>query len=171
MLSKKVFSFLFVIYTFLNLFSNTQISDLNVLNEEVNQRKYNYYQKDLNTSCIGKIRQDVSDLRDRHPVWPYFTSVLVANERNHPELHAIIENLCNKLNMTKPLVLVYVGNKIIDFIEDSAGGFLGDMKINAFATGGVIPKLNQTVGIIAIGLDLVENMNKDELEAIIAHEL
>lgn len=72
-----------------------------------------------------------------------------ADEREYKQLHNIVEGLCIAGGLQKPRVYV---------IEDEAP--------NAFATG-----RNEEHAAVAVTTGLLEKMNRDELEGVIAHEL
>jgi heat shock protein HtpX len=72
-----------------------------------------------------------------------------ADEREHAQLHNLVEGLAIAAGMPKPRVYV---------VEDGAP--------NAFATG-----RNPDRGAIAVTTGLIAKMNRDELEGVIAHEL
>jgi heat shock protein HtpX len=72
-----------------------------------------------------------------------------ADETRYQQLHNIVEGLCIAGGIPKPRVYV---------IEDNAP--------NAFATG-----RNPEHAAIAVTTGLLERMNRDELEGVIAHEL
>ena len=127
----------------------------------------------VDSDSVQKIINNINELEERHTVLTYFTDgMFIATEQNHPELHNLIDNICNKLEITKPLVLVHVGSKIKKLAKRFAGNLISnDSTFNTFAYGGVIPKINKTVGIICFSLDTLKNVSKDDLECIIAHEL
>jgi heat shock protein HtpX len=72
-----------------------------------------------------------------------------ADESTYNQLHNIVDGLCIAAGMPKPRVYV---------IEDGAP--------NAFATG-----RNPEHSAIAVTTGLLERMNRDELEGVVAHEL
>lgn len=176
--------FVFLVFSVFGIYQTklgTEIVDLRLHdNNYLDQQKHEKMGK-LDEETIKNIRADVSNLRDRHSALPYLTDgYLIANKKNHPELHLVIEKICEKLKMTKPLVLIYVGNKVNDFIAKLTGGFFCSSKVSAMANGVALPKVvlpkrddgkNTTLGVVVLGLDFIENMNKKELEATIAHEL
>ncbi len=126
----------------------------------------------IDFDSIQKIIDDISELTQRHTILPYLTDgMFIATEQNHPELHGLVGGICEKLEITKPLIFIHVGSNIKKLAKKFTGGLLSDSTLNTFAYGGVIPKTNKTIGIICFGLDTLKNRNKNDLECIIAHEL
>jgi len=77
---------------------------------------------------------------------------------DYPELYAMVEELAAELNLTMPRVKVYKGSvpsHILSFGHDP-------MTINAY----VDPR-----GDVHVGTELIEALSRDELRAVLAHEL
>jgi heat shock protein HtpX len=73
----------------------------------------------------------------------------IVSEEQAPQLHAVVDRLCNLANMTKPRVA----------IADN------DMP-NAFATG-----RNQKNSVVCVTTGILRRLDEPELEAVLAHEL
>jgi heat shock protein HtpX len=71
------------------------------------------------------------------------------SQQEYPELHATVERLSQQANLPKPTVAV------------------SDSKVpNAFATGP-----SQKKGVVCVTTGLMETLDRDELEGVLAHEL
>lgn len=68
---------------------------------------------------------------------------------SHPEIYRLVENLCITVGMPMPQVYI-----------------MDDPMMNAFATG-----RNPEKAAIALTTGIIKRLDKDELEAVIAHEL
>lgn len=87
---------------------------------------------------------------------------VVANESRTPDLYNMVNKLAQKLSIPVPLILILKGNPLSTAAEHCGI----DFKCNAFAWS-----LAQNFGLICIGEDLIQCLSRQELEAIVAHEL
>ena len=84
---------------------------------------------------------------DKLVLWS--TGAKIVSREERPELHTIIERLCNLANLPKPRVAVI------------------DTPIpNAFATG-----RSQKKAVVAVTTGLLSRLNNEELEGVLGHEL
>ncbi len=84
---------------------------------------------------------------DRIALWAMHAKVVTPEQA--PELHAVVDRLCNLANMQKPRV----------------GIARMDMP-NAFATG-----RNQSHAVVCVTTGILRRLDEPELEAVLAHEL
>jgi heat shock protein HtpX len=77
------------------------------------------------------------------------TNAVLAPESSYKKLHNLVEELSIATNIPKPKIYI---------VDDPAP--------NAFATGRNIDK-----GVVAVTTGLLEKMNREELEGVIAHEM
>jgi heat shock protein HtpX len=77
------------------------------------------------------------------------TGAKIVSESEAPELHGMIDRLCSIANIPKPKVAI---------VNTSAP--------NAFATG-----RSQGNSVVAVTTGIMQQLNKNELEAVLAHEL
>lgn len=77
------------------------------------------------------------------------TGAVDADAENFKQLHNIVEEVCIATNMPKPRVM---------YVDDAAP--------NAFATG-----RNQDKAVVAVTTGLLQKMNREQLQAVIAHEI
>ena len=71
------------------------------------------------------------------------------NDSDFPKLKSIFSNLCEKADMIEPKLFIYSADEP-----------------NAFATG-----RNQSNSVVALSSGLIEILNHDEIEGVMAHEL
>ncbi len=84
---------------------------------------------------------------DKLVLWS--TGARIVSRDEYPELHTIVERLCNLANLSKPRIAVI------------------DTPIpNAFATG-----RSQNKAVVAVTTGLLHRLNRDELEGVLGHEL
>ncbi len=79
----------------------------------------------------------------------YSSGAIEANPDEYAEYYDVVKNLTSKANMTMPRLYI-----------------IKDPSPNAFATG-----RNESNAAIAVTLGLLDMMNRDELEGVLAHEL
>jgi len=103
----------------------------------------------LYIAIVGSIVMNVWAYWFSHKTVIYMTGAKEASPNEAPELHRIVENLSITAGLPKPKVYI---------VEDSAP--------NAFATG-----RNKHNAVVAVTTGLLQILDKNELEGVIAHEL
>ena len=132
----------------------------------------------LNCNNIEKIREEVKkEIISAQNSDEYDDLELVLLEpENSTNIHLLINNLCKKMNIDMPYACVYTGiykknnipiyNKII---QPKINKIKDLDKSNAFISFTTFYGFDRNV--LSLGIDIINNLSLDELEAIIAHEL
>lgn len=149
----------FLLNLFLLIINNT--SDCLDQNFDLTQQLRNEYH--AYKEKFLKIRKNAGQEQRRY--W-WINGYFTIDNEECPILYNIVDELAKKLELPTPDIFVFRGN----FFYELQSYLLGaDMKVNAWVSLWV--KNYSVSAYVAIGEDLIENLNYDEIQAVLAHEL